>query len=862
MKKNVLLFFSIIAVTVSFAQITVDETLTTQQLVEDILINSPCAEVSNFSQSTGTDFGQGNGIGAFNANGSTFPFNEGVILSSGFISNAPGPNNSLHSDGTFTWPGDADLEANTTATSTNNASWIQFDFVPFLEEISFNFIMASEEYNQNFECSFSDAFAFILTDQTTGTVQNLAVLPGTTTPIEVTNIRYEVSGQCPAINEQFFGQYNFQPIANPLAPSIPAADSPIDFNGQTVSLTAVGTVTPGNDYTIKLVVADETDTAYDISVYLEAGSFDLGNVNLGDDITLGDPEAQCEGDILTLDSMIDPADATFKWFADGTEIIGETGPTLDVSITALYAVEVTYTQGSNCVATDEILVEFFAPPAFDLGADQQSCFLEPVTLDATPINYAVADVNFQWFMDGVAIPGETNPTYDVTTPGFYEAEVSIQSCIQTEGVNFENLNDIDFELGPDSDDCFVTPVLLDATPTNYALADASFQWFLDGNLIPGETGPTLATNGPGTYEAVVSVGTCENTDSVTLSNSDDIDIELGDDVTSCFVDPVLLDATPSNYNVADATFEWSLDGTVIPGETNATLNATEAGTYSVLVTVGTCEATDSVTLSQGSFTVDLGEDFETCFENSATLTAEISGEDPANATYQWFVNGVELVGETSSSIPILEPGDHSVVVTIGSCVETDEVFIGLRSDVSVSIVESDFKTCPEELNILTAVTDEENATFQWFKNGNPIPNETNSTLEFSLEDGESGIQTFSVVITLGDCTAEDDISIQLYDIGNCAISQGISPNGDGFNDILDLEFLSDRTEGIADFKIYNRHGLLVFEQTNYINEWFGQTDEGDELPTGTYYVIMTFNQEDPVYGNQYAAWIYLNRDAN
>jgi len=211
MKKLLLplvLLFSLIG----YAQITIDETLTTQELVEDVLFNETCANLSNFIQSTGTDFGDDNGIGSFDANGSDFPFERGVVLTSGNVANAAGPNLTVHSDGGGGWPGDADLEANTTATNTNNASFIQFDFVPLTGMISFDFIMASEEYNQNFECTFSDAFAFILTDQITGVVQNLAVLPGTIIPIEVTNIHPEVPGSCPAINEEFFEKYNFLPF--------------------------------------------------------------------------------------------------------------------------------------------------------------------------------------------------------------------------------------------------------------------------------------------------------------------------------------------------------------------------------------------------------------------------------------------------------------------------------------------------------------------------------------------------------------------------------------------------------------------------------------------------------------------------
>jgi hypothetical protein len=141
MKKIFFFVFTFYSFLVS-GQITIDETLTAQELVEDVLINSPCAEVSNISQKTGTDFGNVNGVASFDANGSDFTFTTGMFLMSGDVSLAPGPNNFGNelSTGDGSWPGDADLEANTTANNTNNASAIQFNFVPQIDQINFNFI--------------------------------------------------------------------------------------------------------------------------------------------------------------------------------------------------------------------------------------------------------------------------------------------------------------------------------------------------------------------------------------------------------------------------------------------------------------------------------------------------------------------------------------------------------------------------------------------------------------------------------------------------------------------------------------------------------------------------------------------------
>ena len=111
--KKILPFIFALHCSVGIGQITIDETFTAQELIQDILIDSPCAEVTNVGQRTGTDFGNVNGIGYFNANGSNFPFSDGIILMTGDVSQASGPNNTAVtlSGGDASWPGDADLEA-------------------------------------------------------------------------------------------------------------------------------------------------------------------------------------------------------------------------------------------------------------------------------------------------------------------------------------------------------------------------------------------------------------------------------------------------------------------------------------------------------------------------------------------------------------------------------------------------------------------------------------------------------------------------------------------------------------------------------------------------------------------------------
>lgn len=508
----------------SFAQITVDTSLSTQELVQDVLINGTCAETSNFSSFTGIDDGDTeNGIAAFDASGTDFPFTGGVVLTSGDVNNVPGPNTNIAGGGG--WAGDADLEAFTGATTTNDASWIQFDFVPLTEQLSFDFIMASEEYNQNFECTFSDAFAFILTDQTTGVSENLAVLPGTTTPIQVTNIRAEVPGQCDAVNEEFFGQYNFLPFND-------ENTSPTNMNGQTVELTATSDVVIGNTYTIKLVVADSQDTAFNMAVFIEAGSFNIGNTDLGENLLISAGNAPCEGDTVTLDAT-DPDATSYTWFFNDFQIAGENGPTLEVTEPGTYSVEVTLADLPDCVVRDDITVEFINGDAVNLGDDIDVCEGETGILSLDSLGDSTTYV---WLLDGTEIAGETNATLEVSEAGTYTVQVTFAAgCSFSDEVVVTIAPTPVVDLGEDINSCLDDPVTLDGTPDNVDPTMATYQWLLDGFAIGGATNVTFDATEAGVYTVEVTLGECTGSDTLTIN-------QANPDGTSCIANDLCFDA--------------------------------------------------------------------------------------------------------------------------------------------------------------------------------------------------------------------------------------------------------------------------------------------------------------------------------
>lgn len=331
--------------------IQVNDTYTAQQLVENVLINSTCAQVFNFNVSGG-NFGTGEqSYGYFTNSNPVFPFTNGVLLCTGKASSAIGPNTVVISDdGNTVWNGDADLNQALGVSNTLNSTVLEFDFIPKSSKISFDYIFASEEYHDNAQCIYSDGFAFLLKKVGSSSYQNLALIPGTNIPVKVTTVHPDVSGGCTAQNEHYFDRYN-------------DSTYPTNFNGQTVVMTAKADVEAGATYHIKLVIADEANYKYDSAIFLGGGSFN-SDLNFGPDRLVSTNNPYCSGENITLDATQTGNNNTYKWFKDGV-FTGITNPTFTITDNTntnivTYSVEVNI--NGSCLSTGKIKVQFATPP--------------------------------------------------------------------------------------------------------------------------------------------------------------------------------------------------------------------------------------------------------------------------------------------------------------------------------------------------------------------------------------------------------------------------------------------------------------------------------------------------------------------
>lgn len=561
MKKILFILFSF-SFTVSFSQnITVNETFTPQQLIENILVNSGCVSVSNFSASSG-NFGTGElSYGYFNSNGSAFPFSEGIILSTGKLNSAVGPNSNFSDDGTgIGWTGDTDLNLALGLSNTFNASVLEFDFVPNANNISFEYIFSSEQYLLNpssGQCNFTDGFAFLLKEATATAYQNLALIPGTSTPVRVNTVRGNGT-ICPPANETFFDAFN-------------TGAYPTTYDGQTKILTAQSVVTPGTLYHIKLVIADEGNARFDSGIFLRAGSF-ISEKDLGTDRLIATGNPLCNGDNLILNAT--QAGATnYQWFQDGNPV-GINSPTYNVTTAGTYEVEIDI--NASCTLTGSIVIEY-APNLVVLDDEFEICDTNIDGLTA----FDLATIQTQIFS---SLPtGFTIGLFDSTTSttplsSSYTNTTPFEQIIYARITNIANCyGNIPITLIVNTFSEIITDETIgicNNTPTNISAPGGytSYSW----NTSPIQTSQTITVSDAGTYiVTITNADGCTKTKTVTVVNSEVATI-TNIDVTDFNEDLIATISVTGNGN-----YEYSLDG--ISFQSSPVFNLLDSGEYTVYV---------------------------------------------------------------------------------------------------------------------------------------------------------------------------------------------------------------------------------------------------------------------------------------
>ncbi|WP_139205883.1 gliding motility-associated C-terminal domain-containing protein [Pedobacter sp. ok626] len=432
------------------------------------------------------------------------------------------------------------------------------------------------------------------------------------------------------------------------------------------------------------------------------------------------------------------ADDSYQWqyeeagvwmnFVDGTGITGATTTALKIlAIPVSFngkKIRVAISSVSGCsTISSEITLVVNARPTEDsyIIGDEYICEGESIPLKSS---ISTPGFNFQWFLNGVIIPGANKRIYNATEGGKYEVAV-----VNTLGC-----------LGSRSDSLVVTVTPFPTTPnithgplivctgnTVKLTSDSAtkYQWYRGTEAISGATNRDYIADTSGDYSVLVSnIGGCKESServSVVISPLPGKPGITGTNII-CDGDVAVLTAS------VGTTYQWYLEGSTISGAIGQTFDAKVAGKYTVVVTnANGCLSpiSDEFTLTVNSLPAKPGITGTAiiCTGDVSVLTAS------AGTDYQWYFEGAAITGATGQTYDAKVTGKYTVVVTnTNGCLSpiSDEFILTVNVLPAKPGITGTTIICTGDVAVLTASA---GTDYQWYLEGIVISGATGQTYD-------------------------------------------------------------------------------------------------------------------------------------
>ncbi len=620
-----------------FSQLSVNNTMTVEQYIQNVLVGSGVT-ISNVQFNGGAGNIVNEQVGSFSDPNSNIGLSNGIILGSGNVQMAAmlniGGGTSLGGTGL---PGtDVDLQS-ITPNSIFDECVVEFDFVPTGDTIKFNYVFASEEYEEYVCANVNDAFGFFLTGTNPAggnySATNLALVPNpsnpstfTSTPVSINTINPGVAGvngassTCTAIDPNWTSYSVFY---------TPNTTNNYEYDGSTVVLQVKAAVVCNETYHIKLAIGDAGDGAFDSGVFIEGGSFSSDAIEVN--VSAVSSTNTIVGDTAVLEGCVD---ALFTFVRPDTA--GDL--TIDIDILG------TATNGVDYVHIPDSIF-------FPAGEDT-------VTMNVSTINDGIVEGTEELLIN----------VYTITPCG---------DTVVTSGVLYI-IEDYQFTVTASNDTTFTCPVdsLLLTASASGGISGYTYQWNT------GQTGNSIYVhpNNQNTTYTVIAYDTCNvgsgyDTVVVSFNLAPPLEAHMND-TSLCGSSFVLLDANATG-GAQPVSYSWSTGSNA----STALVSPTSTTMYYLTMT-DACGVVvnDSVKVVVIVNPLSVVLDFNNplCLGDPLLLSPVISGGfSPYNIDWQLPVGAS---GDTSSNqllVPNPLPGDY-IVSVVDACNQTQSASVNVE----------------------------------------------------------------------------------------------------------------------------------------------------------------------------------------
>lgn len=457
----------------------------------------------------------------------------------------------------------------------------------------------------------------------------------------------------------------------------------------------------------------------------------------------------------------------------------------------------------------------------------------------------VAGASYSWQGPDNFTSSDQNITIPDASPvkaGVYSLQVTVGDCssnISTTTVDLITLPSFTVTANGNTKICEGGSVQLSVNQ----IAGYTYQWYVEGQLITGETNSIILAedNGLHSVEVTQSSTTC----SVFSVNEIDVNVIAKPVADFYTTDPACVNNDMQFIN--SSTFEsgesvgysWDFgDGSFIVNNENPTHTYAFEGSYTitfvVAYTAGTCRDT-----LQSPITINSAPVFE-IVKSIDEMICEGSPLDLSSSTtfdgYLWNT------GETTRIITIYSPGDYTLSVTDDNgCVAQNTETINMLPTPEVTATAD-----PQEIIEDSEVQLHATGASSWiWRPAEPLDNAFSSDPIATLSE-----TTQFIVTGTNSDGCSDTASVLVRVIADDAINVNprnvFTPNGDGIDDEWVIEYIENYPG--AEITIYNGLGSVVYETNNYNNNW-NAVYQGNDLPETAYFYVIRYENKNPKTGS-------------